>query len=91
MTTIPKDTGFKTSNEAFKIVRIFSSRLKIASLSNRVNTFSVITIEASTRSPKSIAPKLIRFAEIPKTFIKIAVKSIEPGMIAATMIEAFML
>ena len=39
----------------------------------------------STINPKSIAPKLIRFADTPKTFIIAKAKSRESGMAEATI------
>ena len=45
----------------------------------------MMTIEPSTTMPKSIAPRLMRFAETPKMRIMMKPKSIAMGMTEATM------
>ena len=61
------------------------------SSSYRLNKFSIITTEASTNRPKSIAPKLIKFAEIPKNLIPVTANNIENGIAIATKIAALKL
>ena len=51
-------------------------------------TFSTTTTDASTRSPKSSAPRLMRFAEKPKSRIEMNAHSIESGITRATRTDA---
>ena len=58
---------------------------------NRLIQFSTIITAPSTISPKSNAPKLIRFALTPVLTIPVIVASIARGMTAAVMMAARML
>ena len=49
---------------------------------------SSITIDPSTTIPKSMAPRLIRFADTPNTLISMKPKSIAKGITDATMTPA---
>ena len=52
---------------------------------------STMTMEPSTTIPKSMAPRLIRLADTPKTRIRIKPKSKASGMTEATITEALTL
>ena len=63
-----------------------SSRPNSSRLSARRRTqFSTIITAASTTIPKSMAPRLMRLAEMPKYFMPIRANSMASGMIELTI------
>ncbi len=91
----PNCVAWRTSNAAARTVASrssgvsarFSSRRRSVS---RRTQFSTMITEPSTISPKSIAPRLIRFPEMPYFCIPVSAKSIESGIAEATISAARM-
>ena len=96
MMRTPKRTGRATSPAALVKNRrrwLAGSATKsgspVGSRSARLRMkFSIITTAPSTIRPKSIAPRLIRFAETPKSRIPKKATSMESGMTEATISDA---
>ena len=65
--------------------RITCRRLRSGSCASRRTEFSIITTAPSTTIPKSMAPRLIRFAETPNTAMPMKPNSSEIGITAATI------
>ena len=55
---------------------------------SRRTQFSTMITELSTTSPKSIAPRLMRLAEMPVAHMRFAAKSIESGIASDTISPA---
>ena len=85
MISSPKIVGPRTSCTASRMTFRRSSPLAVA---RRWTTFSTWMTELSTRSPKSIAPRLIKLPATPTASIMLLATSIESGMVAATITPA---
>ena len=83
MISSPNIVGLRTSMAAS---RTMSSLGRVPpSWASRRTQFSIMITLESTIRPKSIAPRLIRLAEIPVASITLAANSIDSGIARATI------
>ena len=88
MMNTPNTIGRPTSTAASRINRRRGSVARCPACSSRRTKFSTMTTEASTSRPKSRAPRLIRFAEMPARSITKKANSSDNGMTEAVISEA---
>ena len=93
MMNMPNRLGRMTSTVAVAVRSLRSSRVNVRPSRccispNRRRTFSMMMTAPSTISPKSSAPRLIRFPDTPPRTIPVMVNSMASGMTAAVMSAA---
>ena len=83
MISSPNIVGLRTSMAASRMISSLG-RVPPSCASRRTQFSIMITLESTIR-PKSIAPRLIRLAEIPVASMTLAANSIDSGIARATI------